>query len=201
MTETLYDIGARHGTDKAGQRQLLWIYDRVLAPYRQADLTVLEIGVLDGASLRMWRDYFPNGRIYGIDIDPATSVHAGDRIGVFNGAQSDCAFLDRVLDAIGGVDLVVDDGSHLARDQIGTLLHLWPRVRADGTYIVEDTHTSYLPDYHMRWREPGTTMEFLKGVADDVHWHWHDRPVLVRDCESISFFSGSCVMRKHRVLS
>jgi hypothetical protein len=53
----------------------------------------------------------------------------------------------------------------------------------------------------MRWREPGTTMEFLKGVADDVHAHWHDRPVLLRDCESISFFSGSCVLRKHRHLT
>jgi cephalosporin hydroxylase len=201
MTEPLYDIGARHGTDKAGQRQLLWIYDRFLAPYRQAPVNVLEIGVLDGASLRMWRDYFPNGVVHGIDVDPATTAHAGERIGVFVGSQGDARFLDHVVASAGDFDLVVDDGSHLARDQIATLLHLWPHVKAEGTYIVEDTHTSYLPEYGMRWREPGTTMEFLKGVADDVHAHWHDRPVLLRDCESISFFSGSCVLRKHRHLT
>ncbi len=107
----------------------------------------------------------------------------------------------RQVACAGRANRSVDDGSHLARDQIGTLLHLWPHVKAEGTYIVEDTHTSYLPDYGMRWREPGTTMEFLKGVADDVHFHWHDRPVLLRDCESVSFFSGSCVLRKHRHLT
>src|SRR5215203_3253934 len=111
MTEPLYDIGARHGTDKAGQRQLLWIYDRFLAPYRLTPVSVLE-----------------NGVVHGVDVDPATTAHAGERIGVFVGSQGDPRFLDHVVASAGPFDLVVDDGSHLARDQIGTLLHLWPHV-------------------------------------------------------------------------
>jgi hypothetical protein len=194
----LYEIGARHGTDKAGERQLLNVYEEYFEPLRLADLVLIEIGVLGGASLRMWREYFPRAQIFGIDVNPEAEAHADDRITVLIGSQSDTLFLDTVLERTGRPDIVLDDGSHYARDQITTLLHLWPHVRPGGTYVVEDLHTSYMPAYNMRWREPGTAMEFLKGIADDVNGAWHDRPVILRDIYSLAFFQELCVLRKRR---
>jgi Methyltransferase domain len=194
----LYDIGSRHATDKAGERQLLYVYEEYFEPLRETELVLVEIGVLGGASLRMWREYFPRARIFGIDVDPEAKIHADDRITILIGSQSDTRFLDTVLEATGRPDIVLDDGSHHARDQITTLLHLWRHVKPGGTYVVEDLHTSYMSAYNMRWREPGTAMEFLKDVADDVNAAWHDRPVVFRDIYSLAFFQELCVLRKRR---
>ena len=196
--KSLYDIGAIHGTDKAGQRQLLHVYEEYFEPLRETELVLLEIGVLGGASLRMWREYFPGARIFGIDVDPEAVAHAADRISVLIGSQSDILFLDTVLERTGRPDIVLDDGSHHVRDQTTTLLHLWRHVKPGGIYVVEDLHTSYMPQYNMRWREPGTTMEFLKDVADDVNAGWHDRPVLLSDVYSVAFFQELCILRKRR---
>jgi len=201
-SQGLYDIGARHGTDKVAagvpprQRGLLHVYEEYFEPLRTKDIVLVEIGVLGGASLRMWREYFPCGQIFGIDVDPATEVHTDERITVLIGSQSDTRFLDTVVERTGRPDIILDDGSHLARDQITTLLHLWRHIKPGGTYVVEDLHTSYMPDYGMGWRELGTTAEFLKGVADDVNAAWHDRPVILPDLHSLAFFEELCILRK-----
>jgi cephalosporin hydroxylase len=198
VLESLHELGLRHGTDKANPgRALLWHYERFLAHLREDDVVLIEIGVKGGASLRMWRDYFASGRIFGIDINPESAQHAEDRVSVRIGSAADPALLDEVLAESGPPDVVIDDGSHRVRDQIGTLRHLWPHVKPGGLYIVEDIHTSYLPDYNMRWREPGTTVELLKGVVDDMHARWHDRPVLLlQDCVMVNFVEQACLLLK-----
>ena len=150
--QRLYDIGARHGTDKAGQRH--WppplhatgqicmrathnpgapaVYEEYFEPLRTTELVLVEIGVLGGASLRMWREYFPRAQIFGIDVDPEAEAHADDRITVLIGSQSDTRFLDAALERTGRPDIVLDDGSHYARDQTTTLLHLWRHVKPGG---------------------------------------------------------------------
>lgn len=79
----------------------------------------------------MWREYFSHAQIFAIDVDPDAAVHANDRITVLIGSQSDTRFPDAVLERSGPSDIGLDDGSHLARDQIATLLHLWPSVPRD----------------------------------------------------------------------
>src|SRR5689334_251035 len=156
--ETLQELAVQHGSDKArGGKNFCAIYESYVNPLRGEPLTVLEIGVLDGASLRMWRDYFPRARVFGIDVTPSAKQHEAERIHIMIGDQGDTGFLDRVLETTGPPDFVLDDGSHLREHQIGSLVHLWPRLRRRGLYIVEDVHTSYLEKYGMAWREPGTT--------------------------------------------
>ena len=144
----------------------------------------------------MWRDYFPRAEIYGLDRDEGAKKQEGDRIHIFIGDQEDASTLDVVVDKAGGLDIVIDDGGHRARQQIGTLVYLWPFLRRGGVYVVEDTHTSYLPSYDMKFREPGTTIEFLKGAVDDVHAMWHDRFVALRDIASVHFYQESCLLQK-----
>ena len=154
--ETLHELALRHGTDKAApRRSLAAIYDAIVAPRRQAWVTVLEIGVLGGASLRMWRDYFENGRIFGIDINTEAKLSEDDRIEIFVGDQTDTTFLDSVTARTGALTMIIDDGGHSAEQQIGSLVHLWQFVESGGLYIVEDTHTSYMEDFGMGWREEG----------------------------------------------
>jgi hypothetical protein len=139
---TLDQLGLLHQTDKAsGRHNYLRDYDVILTPKRSQARTVLEIGVKTGASLRMWRDYFSSADIIGIDVNPTCKEHEDGRIIVEIGKQTDAEFLDRVV-AGRSLDVVVDDGSHRWAHQIGTFLHLWPKLEAAGIYIVEDLHTS-----------------------------------------------------------
>ena len=143
MADDLNMIGLRHGTDKASNaNDYLAFYARFLEPMRAHAVKVLEIGVLDGASLRTWRDYFPNGSVVGVDVDQAARIHAGDRISIEIADQSRDADLHR-LAALGPFDLILDDGSHFWRHQIRTFQLLAPAVRPGGFYVIEDLDTSY----------------------------------------------------------
>ena len=188
-------IALHHGTDKSSKRHdFSSIYERYLEDWRDRPLAVLEIGVHEGGSLRMWRDYFPMARIYGLDVKHVDI--SDDRIEVFVGDQKDPEVLARVVERSGPLDLIVDDGSHRGEDQQGSLLFLWPHVKPGGIYIIEDIHTSYLERWGMGWRQPGTTVEFLKQVLDDVNVDWHRRPATLPDVESAHFYFETCVMVK-----
>jgi Cephalosporin hydroxylase len=146
-------LAALYGSDKGGGHEYVQHYQRKLAPLRRKGIVLLEIGIggygtpeSGGASLRMWRTYFPRGRIYGIDIHDK-SPHDERRVKTFRGSQDDKTFLDRVISEIGQPDVIIDDGSHVCAHIIASFNSLFPKLREGGYYFVEDTQTSYLPDY------------------------------------------------------
>lgn len=69
-------IFAGHNTDKGFHHTYEKPYQRELAPRRDDILWVLEIGILDGGSLRAWRDYFPYATVVGMDIDESCMRHS-----------------------------------------------------------------------------------------------------------------------------
>src|SRR5258707_12788916 len=73
MLETqvsLPDIALRDGSDKAWCHHYTHRYAPLFQPIRAQPIRLLELGVKDGASLRMWREYFPHASIFGDDIIP-----------------------------------------------------------------------------------------------------------------------------------
>jgi len=146
---TLDALGLLHGTDKASvSHGYLKIYDDLLAPLRHGPRRILEIGVKGGASLRMWRDYFPEGQIFGADINPATLSQAGERISVHLADQSKPETLVKLVKENGPFDVIIDDGSHIWKHQNDTMRALLPLVKSGGFFIVEDLQTSYGPNAH-----------------------------------------------------
>lgn len=195
--ETLDDIAVRHGTDKSSlKHDFAQVYEPFVAAWREKPIHMLEIGVLNGASLRTWHEYFPFARIWAIDVREEGRQHEQERVRIHIGHQKDPALLDTVLAESGPLDFVVDDGSHRGEDQQGSLLHLWPKLKPGGVYIMEDVHTSYREKWGMRYREPHTTMEFLKGVTDDINHRWHKQPMTLPDVRSIHFYFETCVICK-----
>lgn len=127
------------------------IYEKVFSPYRGRKLTVLEIGVYHGASVKAWRQYFgPKATIVGIDINPACMKADApkDGIHVRLGSQSDPSFLAAVLSEFGPFDLIMDDGSHMTSHQLTTFRELFDKgLKHGGIYFIEDTHTSFWKEY------------------------------------------------------
>jgi cephalosporin hydroxylase len=134
---------------------------------------ILEIGVLAGGSLKAFRELFPNGQVFGIDIDPKTEQFGG----VFLGDQRDRTFLNQVIDKIGIPDLIIDDGGHHRSQQIDSFLILYPKMKSGGIYIVEDLETSFLQDFNdsaMSCMDVLTRFVYPTGYSEPLSWEQRD---------------------------
>jgi len=154
MTE-LCEIGFKYKTDKCPQIKhhfTEWYYHEFNG--RRNDVRkVVEIGIgnmhpyfVRGASLYMWREYFPNAMIYGADIDPQL-LFTDQRIDTVYCDQTNPDDLIHLLDVTGSdVDLFIDDGLHTPDSQIFTCLTVMPMLDRRATYVIEDAgNRSYLP--------------------------------------------------------
>lgn len=108
---------------------------------------LLEIGVLTGESLRVWKEFFPTTAIFGIDIDP-NSLEGNQDLDIFIGDQVDKDFLNKVITETGIPDIVIDDGGHCRSQQIITFSHLFPKLNSGGIYVIEDIETCFLEQYN-----------------------------------------------------
>ena len=154
----LKPIAAKYGSDKCAWHSYGPIYDSIFAGATVRK--VLEIGIgckavmgesyENGASLRMWAEYFPDAEIYGLDISPDALVNEG-RIHSHVCDQGKIQSLLAARDFIGSdFDLIVDDGSHQPEHQILSACVFWPRVAPGGRYVIEDVWdaalvSSFLP--------------------------------------------------------
>ena len=130
--ETLDQIGIRHGTDKnSTQNNFLQFYAAFLEHIRERQVKVLEIGVLNGGSVRTWRDFFRHGTVIGVDINPSTKQLAEARISIEIADQSKAQDLAR-LAQLGPFDLILDDGSHIWAHQILTFEYLFEALAPGG---------------------------------------------------------------------
>src|SRR5437588_12397337 len=106
MHMTLNDPGILHGTDKTSlSNDYLRHYEEIFAPFRDRAITLCEIGIAQGASLKVWGEYFPKAQILGIDNNSQCKQYEGQRIRVAIGSQDDPEFLavvrcDTVPDSI-----------------------------------------------------------------------------------------------------
>lgn len=124
------------------------VYEELLAPYRNKNITFVEVGVLNGGSLFMWRDFFgPEVRIIGVDFNPLAKRWEQDGFEIYIGSQSDPNFWREFFDSVGMVDILLDDGGHTNEQQIVTTHEAIPFIKDGGLLMVEDVHTSYFKDF------------------------------------------------------
>ena len=152
------------------------IYTRYFERYRERPITMLEIGVFRGGSLRMWKQYFhPDSTIVGIDVDQSCQAHeiADRNVFVRIGSQADPAFLDKVNAEFGPFDIILDDGSHKTHHQIISFGALFrSALKDDGCYMVEDVHTNY---WIKHVDSPETFIDLSKQMVDMLHEPYFDR--------------------------
>lgn len=152
------------------------IYDRHFEKYKSKNVTVVEFGVYHGGSLKMWKDYFgPKARIIGVDINPECKKFKDKNVEIYIGDQEDRIFLKKLMKKIGPVDVVIEDGGHTMKQQIHTFEEVYPHVKDDGVFLIEDLHTSYWEGYDGGYRKSGTFIEYAKGLIDEQNaWHSKD---------------------------
>ncbi len=151
------------------------IYARHLDRFRNRPIRMLEVGVYRGGGLDMWSRYLgPDAKLVGLDIDEAAVRAVHGRFPVVLGDQEDPAVLRAINDEYGPFDIIIDDGGHTMGQQIVTVETLFPLLVDGGTLIVEDTHTSYWPDFGGALRGEDSFIEWCKRRVDDMHSRHHN---------------------------
>lgn len=153
-------------------------YERHFGGLRDRRLNILEIGIggydtsaAGGGSLRMWECYFPHAKIYGLDIHDK-SPHDAGRVRTFKGSQADEDFLRTMVQKIGPIDIVIDDGSHVNEHVRKSFDVLFPLLAEAGIYVIEDTHSSYWETFggsSTDLRKDDTTMALVRGLLDALN--------------------------------
>jgi Rhamnosyl O-methyltransferase/CmcI len=179
LEDNLTALANIYNTDKWGRHRYTPHYEHHFKKLRKKKLKILEIGVggfddpnAGGASLRMWKYYFPKSSIYSIDIYDKSNIQE-NRIAIFRGSQNDPEFLRNVVDQMEGLDIVIDDGSHLNEHVITSFRTLFPLLADGGIYVIEDTQTSYWPKFggdSYDLNNPHTIMTFLKTLTDGLNY-------------------------------
>ena len=207
MAHSLNDIADRVYPKTQHTRKpppYLETYQSLLAPFRDREISLLELGVHSGHSLLLWREFLPEARIAGLDLRAAPENVAGlENVTYIRGRQEDRAVLDRVASAHGPFDLIFDDASHVGRLTKASYLHLIGHLKPGGLYIFEDIAASTAlpdwPDYAPMRTRPDEGDHFpsydvgmigmLKQLVDQVSV---GSPVI----ESLTFYPSMAVLRK-----
>lgn len=144
------------------------VYEQLFARYVGQPLVFVEVGILNGGSLFMWRDYFgPQARIIGVDANPAALQWQAHGFEVHIGDQSSPAFWDDFYRQVGRIDLLLDDGGHTNTQQVVTAVKAFDQVNDGGLVVVEDVHASYMREFDNPSRH--SFVNFAQFVTDSVN--------------------------------
>ena len=139
-----------YNTDK-DKHNYLQAYDKLFYEYRDKKINLLEVGVHEGGSLLLWKDYFSNGTIYGMDNNPEITLvkdiyrYRLNR-NIFRSDSRRKKEVDKQLRDL-KFDIIIDDGSHISKDVIKSFNFLFEHLSEGGLYMIEDLHYSYYPRY------------------------------------------------------
>lgn len=147
----LQELGKIYNNDKVNEyhsfsgKTYMDIYSMYFNPVKDSNITMLEIGIRDGSSLRIFRDYFKKGKILGLDIDPRTAFKE-NRIVTYIGSQSSPEIINKIFEENPQINIVLDDGSHVNELTIASFKLIFERLPKGSIYIIEDLSCSYLED-------------------------------------------------------
>lgn len=183
------------------------VYERYFSKFRNKKITIVEIGVYQGGSLQMWREYFGNEAvIWGIDIDPRCKALEDENTHILIGSQEDPLFLRSIVDKIGMIDILIDDGGHTQDQQIVSFEELYKYVNPNGgIYLCEDVHTSYMNVYGGGHKRNNTFIEYSKILVDQLNAYYSEQGSLkvneiTRTTNSIHFYDSIVVYEKKTMI-
>lgn len=201
MIATLDQLALKHGTDKASNlHDYCHYYETYFASMRYAPITLIEVGVHFGPSIRMWLDYFLQAMIVGVDIERQDDV-SDPRYTFIQGDATN----PETFDLIDYADIMIDDGSHYPPHYSTTFGYLWPKLVPGGYYVIEDIFATYYRPY--KWNK--TWLLDLVGHVQQngkAFWGMPNNPLPVtptepltvweREIEFIHFYKGLAIMKK-----
>lgn len=148
--ETIKEISRKYDTDKAVHTHYLQNYAEFFESLINREVKLLELGIFHGGSLLMWRDYFPQGTIAGLDVNQVRIDDPSGRIHIYQGRQEDKQLLSKIAAEVApdGFDVIIDDCAHIGAYSRISFRHLFENhLKPGGLYVIEDWGTGYWNDW------------------------------------------------------
>ena len=143
-------------------------YENLLEQYRNKQIIFVEVGIHNGGSLFMWRNFFgDSARIIGVDLNPNAKELEKYGFEIFIGNQGENSFWKNFYKEVGKVDILLDDGGHTYEQQINTVNNSVNYINDGGMIIVEDTHTSYFRNFGYPSRY--TFTKWAHKISDNIN--------------------------------
>lgn len=143
----LTKIGLKYKTDKAYFHLFTEFYYDYFNKFLDRPINILEIGIANGGSILMLKEFFPKATIYAIDVEEkSVNLNLGENINTYLCNQTDIHTLENIIKNL-KFDIIIDDGSHVISHQLISLGYLFPYLNKNGIYICEDLHTSFRPSF------------------------------------------------------
>ena len=184
--DILSQLAIKYDTDKFSHG-FTKVYDNLFNKYRNDKFNLLEIGVFYGSSIKMWHEYFQNSNIYAADNYIGINGNGNhfcipDKF--INEISNNKEYYNRIeivyLDQSKEEELIkysnyckennikfkiiLDDGSHLMKDQQITFFHLFDNLESGGMFIIEDTHTSDQNGYDVLPDKSNSTKKLIENI-------------------------------------
>jgi predicted O-methyltransferase YrrM len=128
-------LNNNYDTDKYYLGYLEHFYSPIFTPYKNDKIKILEIGVRYGGSIELWRDFFVNGDVYGIDNNDEHIAYP-DGCNVILGDAYDDTFVEQFKKEY--FDIIVDDGPHTYQSFINVMEKYFDKIKVGGILIIED---------------------------------------------------------------
>jgi hypothetical protein len=136
---TLQSLGIKYDCGKFTGHSYAPVYEEYFGTLRDEPINLLELGILEGASLRVWLDYFTKAKIYGIDSGQPVAIQ-DPRLYQFSSPVHEPQVASYFPDD--WFDVIIDDASHVHGQQVAAFEYLWPKLKSGGLYFVEDIPSS-----------------------------------------------------------
>jgi hypothetical protein len=166
--QTLDELAIKFNSDKSSLSHNYTPFYEQHLPKNPKKL--LEIGVLKGSSIKMWREYFPDTIIHALDLFEENPIPDIPGVVFHKGNQLDYKILEQLRNE--DFDVIVEDCSHNSRDQMMTFFGLFNGKQ----YYIEDIHCADEEFYRQGLPLPLTA----KFIFDQYSGHYK----AVYDCQS-----------------
>ena len=136
----------RWNCDKGSKHSYERCYEQFFEPLKDKKINILEVGIYKGHSLEVFKDYFSDAQIYGIDIftritpnQISTFLNKNVHWAMCDSTDPSCVSeITKTFGKDTKFDIIIDDGLHEPEANAKTLKNLWPLLKPDGIYFVED---------------------------------------------------------------
>lgn len=177
----LVSLADKYNTDKHyGHDYFDKVYQTEFEKIRESAKKVVELGVHEGQSINIWREFFVNAEIIGIDCQlNRAEIDDYNRVKLLQftiGNNSDIELIDFINNNT-DIDLFIDDGSHTMKDQQIVLAKVFKSIKSGGIFVLEDLHTSesVRNDSNSIWKSEKNT------ITLDMLEHFNETGKIVSD--------------------
>ena len=173
------------------------IYEDLFKPLKDKPIKILEIGSFYGNASAALFFYFKNSLIHSADINPDMYKYKGLRLNnFFVDSSSRESIIKNILNQNIEFNIIIEDASHMLKDQIISLFMLFPKIKKGGIFIIEEIDfPEKKEDMRARQKMPDlkTILKKIQSNEDfnSEYINKSEKEYLISNVSSISFFKGN----------